>query len=247
MKIWFIFKTVRFCSDISIINTSKGTGIFMEIRPLFKSILITALLVSFGYSQNILNIGIGPTWQKELRGSEKPTVWNATVEYGFLFDNVIGIGLDVDFSWNNVTDDTTYQVTVGQTTITKTKKYKDKKLLMFPISGFILIDPIPKYKVHPVIKGQFGFNMGVKSLVQFDTAGVEQVLHDSLDEDGFYIGMIGKASADAVFDLGEHAAIFAGFEFQWGKLKKKIKGSENEYFEHNTLGPGIRMGFSFLF
>jgi hypothetical protein len=219
----------------------------MKIRHLYRGFLLIAVIAVLGYTQNILNVGIGPTWQKELRGSEKPTVWNATVEYGFLFDNIIGIGLDVDFSWNSLTDDTTFQVTVGQNTITKTRKYKDKKLLMFPISGFILIDPIPKYKVHPVIKGQFGFNMAVKSLTQFDTSGIEQTLPDSLDEDGFYVGMIGKASADAVFDIGQHAAVFAGFEFQWGRLKKRIKGKDNEYFEHNILGPGIRMGFSFLF
>ncbi len=227
--------------------TGKGYDIFMRTKHFFSGIMLVLLVCSQSYGQDLLNVGIGPTWPKELNGSEKPTAWNATLEYGKLFDNIIGLGVDFDLSWNKVTDDTTFLVTVGQNTITKTKKYKDKSIIMFPISAFLLFDPIPKFKVHPVIKGQFGLNMAVKSLTQFDTTGNEIQLPDTLNEDGFYIGLLGKVSADAVFDLGEHAALFAGFEFQWGKVKKKVKGKENEYFEFNILGPALRMGFSFLF
>jgi hypothetical protein len=195
-----------------------------------------------------LNFGIGPTWPKGLRETERPTAWNASVEYAKLFDNIIGIGLDVDFSWNNVIDDTTYQDTgISGNIIFKTLKHKDNRLFMFPLSAFLMIDPIPKYKVHPVIKGQIGFNMMAKGQTMFDSSGREITIPKDQDEGGFYIGLLGKVSADAVFDIGEHAALFAGFELQWGTLKKRVEGTNNVYFEYNVLGPGIRMGMSFLF
>lgn len=198
--------------------------------------------------QNLLNLGIGPTWPRGLRDSEKPTAWNATIEYGRIFDNIIGFGADFDFSWNSVVDDTSYQDTgIGGTIIEKIRKRKDKRLFMFPLSVFLLVDPIPTYKVHPVIKGQIGLNMMVKSESLFDSSGSEIDIPTAIDESGFYIGLLGKFSADAVFDFGEHAALFAGFELQWGKLKKKVKGTENEYFRYNCFAPGIRMGLSFLF
>ena len=70
----------------------------MKLRNIVKSLFLITSIVSFGFSQNLLNIGIGPTWPKGLRDSDKKTAWNATVEYGRLFDNIIGFGLDLDFS-----------------------------------------------------------------------------------------------------------------------------------------------------
>ncbi len=221
----------------------------MQIRYLPLLAMLFSGIVLSSSAQNIINIGIGPTWPKGLRDTEKPTAWNGTVEYAKLFDNVIGVGADLDFSWNTIVNDTTYQDTntVTGAIITKTRKYKDKKLFMFPLSVFLMVDPIPKYKLHPVIKAQIGVNMMVKSETQFDSTGSEITIPKQYDEGGFYIGVLGKVSADAVFDFGEHAALYGGFELQWGKLKKKVKDTENEYFEYNCLAPGIRMGLSFLF
>lgn len=217
----------------------------MKFSHIFKGILFVTLSVSFGFSQNLLNIGIGPTWPKGLRDLDKKTAWNATIEYGKLFDNIIGFGIDVDFSWNVTSTDSTV-ITTGPQSDTFQVELEANRFFMFPISGFILVDPIPKYKVHPVIKGQVGFNMGVKSYKGVDSTGV--VIESP--KNGFYIGVIGKASADAVFDLGEHAAIFAGFEFQWYKLNHKRRDTGSDLDKKDTFeiyGPGIRMGFSFLF
>lgn len=215
----------------------------MKMRHLsFIGLFITGILVS-GYAQNLLNIGIGPTWPKGLRETEKPTAWNATIEYGKLFDNIIGLGIDIDFSWNVFY--TTEQV-IDSSSIpfdTVTRKLDDNKIFMFPISAMLIIDPIPQFKLHPVIKGQVGFNMMTKSYEDVDTAG--KVIESPTN--GFYIGIIGKASIDAMFDLGEHAGLFAGFEFQWGRLRHKRKGTEKDYDFYEFYGPGIRMGLSFLF
>lgn len=214
----------------------------MKTRYLAAIVLLcTGILVSSS-AQSLLNVGIGPTWPKDLRETEKPTAWNATIEYGRVFDNIIGIGVDIDFSWNRFSTDSA----VISPSDTVYMELQDNKFFMFPISAFLLIDPISKFKVHPVIKGQVGFNMAVRSYKELDSAG--KVIESK--KNGFYWGIIGKASADCVFDLGEHAAIFAGFEFQWGRLRhnRRDKSTDIEYKDYfEFYGPGIRMGFSFLF
>lgn len=213
----------------------------MTRKTSFVSILIL-VISSILSAQNILNVEIGPTWPKALRESEKKVAWNVSVEYGKVFDKIIGIGVDFDFSWNVFSSDSV----VITTSDTVNMQLEANKIFMFPISGFLMIDPIPAYKLHPVIKGQVGFNMMAKSYEEVDTSG--DVIKSK--KNGFYIGIIGKASADAVLDLGEHAAVFAGFEFQWGKLSHRRTDTNSkieykDYFEF--YGPGIRMGLSFLF
>lgn len=207
-------------------------------------LLYAGILVS-GSAQSLLNVGIGPTWPKDLRETEKPTAWNVTIEYGKIFDNIIGIGVDIDFSWNRFsTDSAVISTSIPPDTVYK--ELEDNKFFMFPISVFLLIDPISKFKVHPVIKGQVGFNMAIRS---YKEVTPDNEINES-KKNGFYWGIIGKASADCVFDLGEHAAIFAGFEFQWGRLRhnRRDKSTDIEYKDYfEFYGPGIRMGFSFLF
>lgn len=185
-------------------------------------------------SQTIVNVGIGPTWPKTLRGTEKQIAWNGTVEFGRLFDNIVGVGIDLDFSWN-VNDSL---VDLNDTTTILVSK---NKTFMFPVSGMLFFDPIPKFKLHPVIKGQFGLGMMVRDIEQLDSVTVES------QRDGFYIGYIGKGSVDAVLDLGDHAAIFVGFEYQAGRLRHKIKKNSNLYTYYSPNSPAIRMGMSILF
>ena len=85
--------------------------------------------------------------------------------------------------------------------------------------------------------------MLVKSEKGYDSTGNEIKKPDS----GFYIGIIGKSSIDLLYDLGEHIALFCGFEFQWGRVRRKIKGSANEYYRTQFYGPAIRMGLSILY
>jgi hypothetical protein len=194
-------------------------------------------------AQNIINVGIGPTWPKDLRDTEKPTAWNATIEYYKLFDNIVGFGVDLDFTWNVFY--TTVEVidTTATPPDTVDRKLDNNRIFMFPISAALLFDPIPKSFIHPVIKGQVGVNMMTKSYEELDTTGQEI----KSPKNGFYVGIIGKASVDAVYDLGEHAALFAGFEFQWGKLRHKRKGTVQDYDYFEFYGPCIRMGLSVLY
>lgn len=213
----------------------------MKSKFLTAVCLCICFFFSSGNGQNIINIGIGPTWPKDLRGTEKPTAWNATIEYFKLFDNIVGFGLDLDFSWNVLYNDST----IYSPTDTVTRRLNENKMFMFPISAALLFDPIPKFVFHPVIKGQVGLNMMVRYIEELDSAGEVE----KSNKNGFYIGMIGKASADLVYDIGEHVALFAGFEAQWGKVRKKKKDSVTgqDYYYYKCHAPGIRMGLSVLY
>lgn len=215
----------------------------MNRKYLVSMFLCICFFFSSSNSQSIINIGIGPTWPKNLRDTEKPTAWNASIEYGKVFDNIVGFALDVDFSWNINVEDTIIQ----DDSITIYENQNEAKQFMFPISACLFFDPIPKFVFHPVIKGQLGLNMMVKSLKEYDSIGVEINKPAKEDESGFYIGIIGKASIDGVYDIGEHVALFVGFEYQWGRLRRKVKGSANQYFRQPFYGPAIRMGLSVLY
>lgn len=206
-------------------------------------ISVTAI-ISTTFSQSLINLGIGPTWPKNIRGTEKPYAWNATVEYARVFDYKLGVGCDIDFSWNVVKEESKLE----GLPLTQTKTIS--KRFMFPVSLFIQFDPVPKNKVHPVIKGQVGFNMMVKSKPEVnDTVDGTPYKYD---ESGFYYGVIGKVTTDVLLDVGEQSAFFAGAGLQWGNLMKKIdveKGAETSEadIKEKVLGPVIRMGVSFLF
>ena len=206
--------------------------------------LCICFFFSSGNSQNIINIGIGPTWPKELRDTEKPTAWNATIEYGKLFDNIVGFAVDFDFTWNVFYTIVEVIDTSSTPPDTVDRKLDNNRIFMFPISGAIIFDPIPKFVLHPVIKGQVGLNMMTKAYEELDSLTGQAI---KSPKNGFYIGIIGKASVDAVYDLGEHVALFAGFEFQWGKLRHKRKGSIQDYDYFEFYAPCIRMGLSFLY
>ena len=211
----------------------------MKFKFKFLSLLFLFLIQSNIMSQNIVNVGIGPVWPKDLNGSDKPVAWNMTVEYGRVFDDIIGVGGDFDFAWNYVV---TLKKIEGDTLDKYSHDY-EKKVFFFPISAFLFVDPVPNTVVHPVIRGQIGFNMAYKHEKGFDSDEKEHEWEDN----GFYYGILGKASIDGVYDLGAHAAVYAGFEYQWGIWRRKVPETKNKWWKPKYHGPGIRMGFSFLF
>ncbi len=213
------------------------------MRSSIRNIITTAVLVlSFiftGYSQQVINIGIGPCWPKDIReNSNQKTSWNATVEWGRVFDDIVIIGADFDFLWNRYTDETSSDTSEMAGSITEVDSVTS--WYNFPVSLFLAVDPISQYRMHFQVRGQIGFNMMAYKQES-------KVNDEKADNSGFYVGLIGKAGADGIFDIGEHSAVFAGIEQQWKSVKKSKDDSETSYYEQNISGPGIRMGFSFMF
>lgn len=210
----------------------------MKQKCLILIFLSIAGFIPLCYGQKVLNLGIGPVWPREVRDTEKPTAWNATIEYGRVFDQRIGLGIDIDFLWNKT------EKTKDTTKIEGGKEIKEKILLeeqkryMLPISLFLYFDPVPQIVVHPIIRGQVGFNMMIYNNVDYREG------KNKTKDSGFYIGVIGKVAIEALYDIGEHVSIFAGFVYQLGKLRKRKNGI---FYEREIFGPGIRMGISFLF
>lgn len=214
-----------------------------------KICLVAGFILSFYasvFSQNILNVGIGPCWLRNLKIEEKPTMWTASIEYGKMFDNVIGFGVDIDFTWMVYSEFRDIDSTVDGEAQTFSRKSLDKKRFMYPISIFLQIDPLSRFRLHPVVKAQIGLNMMSRYDKMYNATTGQDMEKFEL-KNGFYIGLIGKGSIDAVLDVGNHAAFFVGFEFIGGKMRSKLKGSENDYNRISFLGPGIRMGISLLF
>jgi len=77
-----------------------------------KKILITLLAVTFSglyffaeASEKTINLQIGPLWPHVLKESSKPTAWNSSLQIGRIIDRKIAIGADINFLWNNYSDE----------------------------------------------------------------------------------------------------------------------------------------------
>lgn len=196
--------------------------------------------VTICQAEQMLNLKIGPLWPRDIyihSESGKRTAWEGAVEIGDLFDRRIGIGGGVDLMWHIISFDSTSAVD----TPTIMTVNKEEKRFMFPVYFFMMFDPLPDLIIHPVIRGQIGFNMLAYVNKSFPN-GQEQKSKDS----GFYMGVIGKVAIEGHYDLGKQVAIFAGFEYQWSEVRRKIEDTDNQYTRQSLYGPGIRMGFQFL-
>jgi hypothetical protein len=207
------------------------------------SLLLASIIVSFSFADNLMNFVIGPTWPKllqesDVHKSEKKTVmWNGAFEMGRVFDKKFIVGGKIDFGWNilkHYDDEDKSKI-----------DYKDK-LFMIPISAFFALDPIPEFMLHPLARIQVGYNQAFYNKMVEDTSGLDidpltPVEMVDSDDNGYYFGFIVKFGADAVLDLGKHASLFVGVEYQ----VSRIRNSSNH--EVNMNAPGIRMGVSTLF
>lgn len=209
-------------------NFGKLTG---RIAGIFTLVFCVTAVSN---AENLMVLKIGPVWPRVLLNSEKPTAWDASFQSGALFDNIVAFGGGVDFLWNRnekgiKIDENTFQL--------ETKE----KTLMFPITAFISITPVPDLIVQPVISGQIGLNTMYFSHEEKDPpiADLEPDLHN---ENGWYMGLIWKLALDASVRLGERTSVFAGFEYQWSKPKKLDEARDDIYTIRNMSGVGIRMG-----
>ena len=195
-----------------------------------NTVLLIALLAILTYGQSIMNFSIGPIWPKDFNENnyESKTAWSVAFEYGRVFDKRIAIGGKIDVLWE-----------IARTESDSSSGTIDAKsrLFMFPISFFLQFDPIPQYTLHPVFRGQIGYNsMAISHSDINGGSDNDPIKHSS----GYYYGIIAKLGADAVIDVGQQAAFFVGFEYQYAPVNSKT-----DRIRMNA--PAIRMGLSILF
>lgn len=215
---------------------------------------MVALVVTSSLSADLFWAGIGPSWRRVLLDSEKPASMHVEAGYGRVFGEMVGIGAEVDFSWNHVSEDSSYveQVSTDETETVRVTLSEDKRYV-FPLSVFLSVDPIPQFLVHPVIKATYGLDMMVLSSREYDySGGGDEPDINKAANNGFYYGSAGSISADAVVSFVETVGFFAGVEYEWAKLRKNKRGTSNQYYQPEPdgwgmSGVGLRAGFRFAF
>lgn len=223
---------------IAVHNNKRSTP--MNQKKFLKISLFLMVLATFIYSQNLVNLSVGPMWPEQTRDSKNRTAWNIAIEYGRVFDQRLTIGVKSDILWNVTTEYNTTQTQQGNELLVKVA---ESSLFMFPLSVFLQFDPVPRLIVHPVIRVQGGLNMMNMSGSEYIEGQKEST---SKETDGFYYGGIVKFGVDGVYDLGRTSALFVGGEYQIVKLQKQYEA--NTFLQNKKMhGFGLRFGASFMF
>jgi hypothetical protein len=191
-------------------------------------------------AENLLSLKIGTTWPQALLSTGIPS-GDAELEYGLIIDRKIGFGVVGDFLWNTRSKDVKDPST-GQYRIVSADKS-----FMFPILGFVMIDPVPNLIVHPSAQFQIGFN-SMYSITTGQNIDTISTPHDTTttSHSDYYYGLIMKAIVDANYNLGESSTIFLGVEYQWAGTK--TQSNTNGLFNKRDMsGVGLRAGFRVAF
>lgn len=215
-------------------------------RERMKKIFITLLAVTFSglyffaeASERTINIQIGPLWPHVLKESSKPTAWNSSLQIGRVIDRKIAIGTDINFLWNNYSDE---EMVIGNISQVSSKQ----KTLCFPITAFLSITPFPDLIVYPGISGQIGLNTMYYSN-STDSIKTDNSMTNGFDENGWYMGLIGKIGASAYFAFSNNSTIFAGMEYLWSNPKKiSRKRTDNLVARRKMSGFGLKFGIGLL-
>lgn len=209
----------------------------MEHRMRIQSpLIIVLLLFSISYAEKQFQAKIGPTWPSALWYTEKPTAWDASLQLGSVFDDKVAIGGAIDFLWNKDAKEqkinsSLYQVEVLQRTF------------MFPVTAYLSITPAPDLFVQPCISGYIGLNTMYFSYKGDSTNNSTPLKYTvPIDGNGWYMGLIWKAAADAIIKIGDNSGLIVGVEYQWSKPRKLGNNDGNLYIRRNMSGVGIRMG-----
>jgi hypothetical protein len=211
------------------------------LRKTVLCIMATLTLAgSVHAAERLFLLKIGPTWPQKLRFKEEPTAWDASVQTGIIVDRKIAFGGGVDFLWDNYNKPTPVQDD-------NYRIDKSRKAFMFPVSGYIALTPIPDFKFHPCGSVQIGLNTAYYSEKKDSTSISEKKDSTLIDENGWYMGFYLKVAADAIFNLGEQAGLFAGIEYQWANMKKLNTQRDDIFRKLDMSGVGIRMGFRVIY
>jgi hypothetical protein len=193
-------------------------------------------MLSASASDKTVILKIGPTWPRELIGTDHSAAWDASVITGAIIDRRLTIGGGVDFLWNYYSKETKIQNNTY-------RKEKQEKTFMFPISGYLSLSPLPDLKVCPVLSGQLGLTTMYYTK---DSLNNGKVINDTpyTDENGWYMGLYWKLALDAVVSLSENVGFFVGIDYQYSKPQQLGVKDKNNVVKRDMSGIGIRAGLS---
>jgi hypothetical protein len=213
---------------------TSSKGLFMIARSfLILSFLLLSGTVTATNAERMLSMKIGMTWPRALLSTGMPT-GDAEVNYGIIVDNKVALGVSGNFLWNVQSKVDTVGATGHLKIISAQQSY------MFPIMGFFQLDPVPDLIVHPVATFKIGYNSMIYSYTESDnTGGNEKPLSP------YFYGLIIKAGAEALYDLGERSSLFLGMEYRWADTKTNSNASD--WFDKRNMGGiGLFAGFRLI-
>ena len=195
--------------------------------------LMLSGIVAATNAERMLSMKIGMTWPRALLSTGMPT-GDAEVNYGIIVDKKVAVGVSGNFLWNVQSEDDTVGTAGHHKIISAQQSY------MFPIMGFFQLDPVPDLIVHPVATFKIGYNSMIYSYTEAeDNGGTAKPLSP------YFYGMIIKASAEALYDLGEQSSLFIGMEYRWADTK--TNSNESDWFDKRNMGGiGLFAGFRLI-
>ena len=213
------------------------------------------------FATSVINLSIEPVKAIEPRKAGKSYLYGKDREwqcifngqYGWMLSENLVVGPSVGFSWNiekersrvspaNAIDDSL------KTELETDKIISKERMIMLPISLFLLIDPAPQFMVHPTAHFSLGYNQAVISNVFYNKE--ESRRQDAAKEyDGYYSGLYVKFGFDCMIDIGKQISIFAGPQWQISTMERRGKDKLNGYderYEYKFNAFGLRIGVSAL-
>lgn len=201
-----------------------------SIVPLMCFCLIH--LVPATHAEKMLSGKIGMTWPRALLSTGIPT-GDAELSYGIIIDKKVALGITGNFLWNVQSK----EERVREEATTRYRLVSEQQTFMFPVMGFIQIDPLPDLIVHPAGRFQIGYNSMIYSYTEADDDGA-----NAKPVSPYFFGLIMKAGIDALYDLGERSSLFAGIEYRWSDTKT-ISNTSDLFDKRNMGGIGLCAGF----
>lgn len=210
-----------------------------------KSALMTALCAAAlcgtaSGAERFLSLKIGPLWPDALLDASKSTAWDASIHSGIIADRKVAIGGGIDFLWNVYRRESSVE---GSSNAYRLEEAR--RTFMFPVTLYLALDPLPDLLIHPCVSTQIGLNTMYYSTTRDSSDGDETV--PTIDEDGVYMGFFWRIAADALYNIGESAALFLGIEYQISNPRKIKKERDDIFTRRKMSGFGLRGGIRLIY
>jgi hypothetical protein len=179
-------------------------------------------------AENQLSLLVGGVWPRVLLSEAQGGAWTGSLQLAHVFDWRIGMGIGVDFQWNNYVKEVSgnggYQIA------------SQRRTFVYPIYGILIVDPIPQWMLHPALKGEIGYNS-----MSYIAGGADPSVSD------YYFGLFARVSLEGHLDFSKHVGCLLGGEYQWARMRTGPRGEAPSYYKRKDMsGFGLRAGLQFF-
>ncbi len=199
--------------------------------------IIIVFTLNICASDKTMVIKFGPCWPEDLKHSERTTALNWSFLSGINFEKVVSLGAAFDFLWNK-------SIKEDQIARHIFKEELLERTLMFPLTAFISISPLPDCIVTPSLSGQAGIGFMHYSKKDVEIVETRPELYD---ENGWYFGAVYKLALDALINIKPKVGLFGGVDHLWSKPKKMRRSDPHLFTRRNMNGWGLRCGVNLIY